>query len=431
MKKKRKRRPNSGFLCVQDSRRPLFVIDLMDEGESSALPSLPLYRNPASRPDSSPATPFPPRSLASPTSASSRVFVFDFLPFAETRPSTKSNLVSKFLLEDAQIQFGLHHLLNSEGDPRGLKHLRKEELVHQLGHAEIDAFLLRCQSDPVIALGFFNWVRNEVGIKPSTRNYCTMVHILAWSRLFSQGMRLLGEVVGTDRQLFVDLIQAAEEPFGLTLIEASAHGLPIVATKNGGPVDIHRVLDNGLLVDPHDQKAIADALLKLVADKQLWTKCRQNGLKNIHFFSWPEHCKTYLSRIASCRPRHPQWQFQQDDAGLDSPSDSLRDIQDLSLNLKLSLDGEKNEESGSLESESTAENVKRMANAVIAASKRIINSSHKIVLNEKVDPTGNSKFPALRRRKHIFVICVDCGATADLSEEMDYELFCYYSCCWW
>ncbi|KAF3776629.1 hypothetical protein EJ110_NYTH47731 [Nymphaea thermarum] len=38
MKKKRRRRPNSGFLGVQDSRRPLFVVDLMGEGESSALP---------------------------------------------------------------------------------------------------------------------------------------------------------------------------------------------------------------------------------------------------------------------------------------------------------------------------------------------------------------------------------------------------------
>ncbi|KAM1774412.1 hypothetical protein ACFX1R_045808 [Malus domestica] len=83
------------------------------------------------------------------------------------------------------------------------------------------------------------------------------------------------------------------EPFGLTLIEAAAHGLPIVATQNGGPVDIHRVLDNGLLVDPHDQRSIVDALLKLVSDKQLWARCRQNGLKNIHLFSWPEHCKTY------------------------------------------------------------------------------------------------------------------------------------------
>ncbi|KAJ0026000.1 hypothetical protein Pint_06862 [Pistacia integerrima] len=57
------------------------------------------------------------------------------------------------------------------------------------------------------------------------------------------------------------------EPFGLTLIEASAYGLPIVATENGGPVDIVKVFNNGLLIDPHDQKAIADVLLKLVLTK--------------------------------------------------------------------------------------------------------------------------------------------------------------------
>lgn len=36
-----------------------------------------------------------------------------------------------------------------------------------------------------------------------------------------------------------------------------------------------QVLNNGLLVDPHDQKAIADALLKLVAEKNLWAECRK------------------------------------------------------------------------------------------------------------------------------------------------------------
>eukprot|EP01018_Ginkgo_biloba_P037677 Gb_33763 [translate_table: standard] len=35
------------------------------------------------------------------------------------------------------------------------------------------------------------------------------------------------------------------EPFGLTLIEAVAHGLPMVATKNGGPASIDRILKNG------------------------------------------------------------------------------------------------------------------------------------------------------------------------------------------
>ncbi|KAF8393148.1 hypothetical protein HHK36_021389 [Tetracentron sinense] len=212
------------------------------------------------------------------------------------------------------------------------------------------------------------------------------------------------------------------EPFGLTLIEAAAYGLPTVATKNGGPVDIHRVLDNGLLVDPHDQQSIADALLKLVADKQLWARCRQNGLKNIHLFSWPEHCKTYLSRILSCRPRHPQWESSNDgfeDSESDSPGDSLRDIQDISLNLKLSFDGEKNEGSCTLDNnldseENALDGKSKLENAVLAWSKGL-RDTQKAGSTEKADQnTSSSKFPALRRRKHIFVIAVDCDTITDL-----------------
>uniref|UniRef100_K3XV68 Sucrose-phosphate synthase n=1 Tax=Setaria italica TaxID=4555 RepID=K3XV68_SETIT len=95
------------------------------------------------------------------------------------------------------------------------------------------------------------------------------------------------------------------EQFGVTLIEAAMHGLPVIATKNGAPVEIHQVLDNGLLVDPHDQHSIADALYKMLSEKQFWSRCRENGLKNIHQFSWPEHCKNYLSRILTLGPRHP------------------------------------------------------------------------------------------------------------------------------
>ncbi|KAF2927778.1 probable sucrose-phosphate synthase 3 isoform X2 [Oryza sativa Japonica Group] len=102
------------------------------------------------------------------------------------------------------------------------------------------------------------------------------------------------------------------EQFGVTLIEAAMHGLPVIATKNGAPVEIHQVLDNGLLVDPHDQHAIADALYKLLSEKQLWSKCRENGLKNIHQFSWPEHCKNYLSRISTLGPRHPAFASNED-----------------------------------------------------------------------------------------------------------------------
>ncbi|KAG6739965.1 hypothetical protein POTOM_057591 [Populus tomentosa] len=209
------------------------------------------------------------------------------------------------------------------------------------------------------------------------------------------------------------------EPFGLTLIEAAAHGLPMVATKNGGPVDIHRVLDNGLLVDPHDQQSIADALLKLVAEKHLWAKCRQNGLKNIHHFSWPEHCKAYLSKIAGCKPRHPQWQKSDDGADTsdtDSPGDSLRDIQDLSLNLRFSLDGEKTGGSGndsSLGSEGNAADKKsKIENAVLAWSKGVVKDTRKAVDHN----SSSGKFPSLRRRKQIFVVAVDFDTFSSLAE---------------
>ncbi|XP_077217348.1 putative sucrose-phosphate synthase 1 [Tasmannia lanceolata] len=215
------------------------------------------------------------------------------------------------------------------------------------------------------------------------------------------------------------------EPFGLTLIEAAAYGLPIVATKNGGPVDIHRVLDNGLLVDPHDQQSISDALLKLVADKQLWARCRQNGLKNIHLFSWPEHCKTYLTRIAICRPRHPQWQSSNDlyeNSDSDSPGNSLRDIHDISLNLKLSLDGEKNEESGSLDNaldseDSMGDGKSKLESAVLTFSKGVVKATRKAGSSEKADQSGNaSKSPMLRRRRHIFVIAIDSDSDTELIE---------------
>ncbi|XP_047947544.1 probable sucrose-phosphate synthase 1 [Salvia hispanica] len=209
------------------------------------------------------------------------------------------------------------------------------------------------------------------------------------------------------------------EPFGLTLIEAAAYGLPMVATQNGGPVDIQRVLDNGLLVDPHDQQSIANALLKLVADKHLWAKCRANGLKNIHLFSWPEHCKTYLSKIATCKPRQPCWLRNDDDddnSESDSPSDSLRDIHDLSLNLKFSFEGDKNESRDNVDGSVDSEDRKiKLENAVLSWSKGMAKNAQKPGSTERVDSNAG-KFPALRRRKHIYVIAVDYNTSADLSE---------------
>lgn len=91
---------------------------------------------------------------------------------------------------------------------------------------------------------------------------------------------------------------ALTEPFGLTLLEASASGLPIVATHDGGPTDIIGNCDNGVLVDPLDTKEIGDALLKILSHPKDWKRMHDNGIRNVaRHYSWEAHVETYLDGI--------------------------------------------------------------------------------------------------------------------------------------
>jgi glycosyltransferase involved in cell wall biosynthesis len=56
------------------------------------------------------------------------------------------------------------------------------------------------------------------------------------------------------------------EPFGMVLLEAMAAGVPIVATRFGGPVEILDAGECGALVPPEDGKAIAEACIRYFED---------------------------------------------------------------------------------------------------------------------------------------------------------------------
>jgi len=91
---------------------------------------------------------------------------------------------------------------------------------------------------------------------------------------------------------------ALTEPFGLTLIEAAASGLPIIATEDGGPRDIIHNCRNGLLIDPLDPASISSALLKLLTDRPLWEDCRDRGLQGVReHYSWEAHAQRYIAQM--------------------------------------------------------------------------------------------------------------------------------------
>lgn len=161
-------------------------------------------------------------------------------------------------------------------------------------------------------------------------------------------------------------------------------------------------------MDPHDQLAIADALLKLVSEKNLWHECRKNGWKNIHLYSWPEHCRTYLTRVASSRSRHPQWQTDTVDeiaADESSLNDSLKDVQDMSL--RLSVDGEKSSLNGSLEplAASSGDQLQDQVKRVMSKMKKP-EANSKDTEGGKLENVTN-KYPILRRRRRLIVITLD------------------------
>jgi sucrose-phosphate synthase len=94
--------------------------------------------------------------------------------------------------------------------------------------------------------------------------------------------------------LFVN--PALTEPFGLTLLEAAACGLPMVATDDGGPRDIQARCENGLLVDVTDPGALQEALEMAGSDPRRWRRWSDNGVEAVsRHFSWDAHVCRYLA----------------------------------------------------------------------------------------------------------------------------------------
>ncbi len=113
----------------------------------------------------------------------------------------------------------------------------------------------------------------------------------------------LYRLTASSRGVFIN--PALTEPFGLTLLEAAASGIPLVATENGGPIDIIGNCNNGLLINPLDKDAITQALLSVLSDKKQWQIWSQNGIEGVRkHYSWEAHVDAYLAKIKPLPRKH-------------------------------------------------------------------------------------------------------------------------------
>jgi glycosyltransferase involved in cell wall biosynthesis len=94
------------------------------------------------------------------------------------------------------------------------------------------------------------------------------------------------------------------EGFGVTCLEAMAHGKPVVASAVGGLLDLVVEGETGLLVQPRDTQALRGALQRLLGDEELrrrlgtaaQTRARER-------FSWDTVTQAILAAYADARGR--------------------------------------------------------------------------------------------------------------------------------
>ena len=99
------------------------------------------------------------------------------------------------------------------------------------------------------------------------------------------------------RALDVLLVPSWEEPFGRTVVEGMAMGLPVAATAVGGPSEIIGP-DQGILVPPRDPGAWAEALQPLVEDLRRREAIGARGRERSGRFAVAQHVNAVLGAYA-------------------------------------------------------------------------------------------------------------------------------------
>jgi phosphatidylinositol alpha 1,6-mannosyltransferase len=111
---------------------------------------------------------------------------------------------------------------------------------------------------------------------------------------------LRGEALAAAYASFdVFLHTGTEETFGQTLQEAHASGLPVVAPRAGGPIDLVDHGLNGFLFDPVDDAEMRSSIELLARDPALRQRMGEAGRRSVLGRSWESVCDTLFDHYRS------------------------------------------------------------------------------------------------------------------------------------
>jgi glycosyltransferase involved in cell wall biosynthesis len=76
------------------------------------------------------------------------------------------------------------------------------------------------------------------------------------------------------------------ELLSLSTLESLGLGIPVIVSNIGGMREIVKDGNNGFLVDPGDDAAIADRVSLICSDSKLFAELATKALESSHLFNW-------------------------------------------------------------------------------------------------------------------------------------------------
>ena len=107
-----------------------------------------------------------------------------------------------------------------------------------------------------------------------------------------EGEELARTYASADAMVF----PSVTDTFGNVVLEAQASGVPVIVSDIGGPADIVRCHDSGIIVDHTQPEALADAMQRLYLTAELRSDLRARGLRNASESKWEDVLEGFWTR---------------------------------------------------------------------------------------------------------------------------------------
>lgn len=200
-----------------------------------------------------------------------------------------SNIIARHMIEDFGTPQERIRLIPRSVDLEKFKYLspdtkRRDEfnvcIIARVTPIKGHLYFVKAMAKTARAIpGLKIWI---VGDVPASKDaYKEQIQILV-KRL---GLEQQTQFLGTQKEIpeilsHIDVLVLAtttHEGFGRVIIEAQASGVPVVATRVGGVVDIIEDQETGLLVPPADPQSMAEAVIRIYKDKKLSLDLAENA----------------------------------------------------------------------------------------------------------------------------------------------------------